>query len=564
MNTGGTTLHSAFKLGKFGTEYRSLNDKSLAELRENLAYLKLLIFDEISLVSADMLYTIHMRLTEVFNTPKTTPFANLNVVLVGDLLQIVPVQGTLVFKTPLNIKYRANKYNLELWNSFQPMILKHNHRQGNESIWADVLNQFREGIVTEEGEALLKERCTTQDFLDEEAMHIIYTRVDVKDHNNKMLNIIPSRLISIKAGQALPKGGRSTVDPKSGTIGKTQFLDVLNIKIGARVVVIHNVNVIDNLVNGSYGRVIEIEEKDDKVTCIIVKFDNEKTGQEQRQKFMISNKYKRENGTPIYRVEYEYNIVSRRGYGQTARAKLFQFPLSLCYAQTAHKMQGQTVKPGTKVVIHWTKRMQEGMAYFMLGRSSRLEDIYITGELDLSQIRCNQDALRESQRLLEIFDEREADLAEKRSKTFKISYLNVRSLNAHQDDVKKDNLLIDSDLLGLGETWIEKDNTINLDGFSGCFASYGKGKGLAGYTKMKLMVPPKHIATKSCSAILFQTEKFDIIFLYLSNDYDKQYVFTLLNGWIQTQRPTAIIGDVNENSFEDSKFEKFMKGEGFY
>ena len=118
MNTGGTTLHSAFKLGKFGTEYRSLNDKSLAELRENLAHLKLLIIDEISLVSADMLYTIHMRLTEIFNTPKTTPFANLNVVLVGDLLQICPVQGTLVFNTPLNLKYKANKDTLELSRIF--------------------------------------------------------------------------------------------------------------------------------------------------------------------------------------------------------------------------------------------------------------------------------------------------------------------------------------------------------------------------------------------------------------------------------------------------------------
>ena len=89
MITGGTTLHSAFKLGKFGTEYKSLNDKSLAELRENLSDLKLLINDEISLVSADMLYTIHMRLTEVFNSPKTSLFANLNITPSSDSKGIV-------------------------------------------------------------------------------------------------------------------------------------------------------------------------------------------------------------------------------------------------------------------------------------------------------------------------------------------------------------------------------------------------------------------------------------------------------------------------------------------
>ena len=89
-------------------EYHSLSDKSLAELRENLTCLKLIIIDEISLVSADILYIIHMKLREVFNTPKEALFANLNVILVSDLLQICPMQGTLVFKTPLNLKYKAN------------------------------------------------------------------------------------------------------------------------------------------------------------------------------------------------------------------------------------------------------------------------------------------------------------------------------------------------------------------------------------------------------------------------------------------------------------------------
>ena len=162
-------------------------DKSLAELRENLAHLKIIIIDEISLVSADMLYTIHMRLTEVFNTPKTALFANLNMILVGDLLQICPVQGTLVFKTPLNLRYKANKGILDLWNSFQPMILQHNHRQGDEKVWANVLNQFREGIVTEEGGALLRGRQTSEALLEENVMHIFYMNKEVKNLNDRIM-----------------------------------------------------------------------------------------------------------------------------------------------------------------------------------------------------------------------------------------------------------------------------------------------------------------------------------------------------------------------------------------
>ena len=45
-----------------------MNDKTLAEKREMLANLKLIIIDEVSMVSADMLYKIHLRLKEIFQT----------------------------------------------------------------------------------------------------------------------------------------------------------------------------------------------------------------------------------------------------------------------------------------------------------------------------------------------------------------------------------------------------------------------------------------------------------------------------------------------------------------
>ena len=564
MLTGGITLHSAFKLGKFGGEYKSLTDKPRDELREHLAHLKLIIIDEISLVSADMLYTIHMRLKEIFNTPMTALFANLNVVLVGDLLQIAPVQGTLVFKTPLNLKFAANQENLDLWKKFEPMILMQNHRQGEEEEWADALNEFREGIVTKKGESLLIERQTTDPFLDKDTMHVFYRNKDVKQHNDKMLNSISSPLASIKAAQALPKGCKSIVNEDKGTIGSTQFLDVLNIKIGARVGLIYNVNVIDDLVNGSYGKVINIEKRNEKIYCIIVQFDDESSGQMQRQKYSISEKYKEQNGTPIFRIEHEHNIVSRKGYGHTVKAKLFQFPLSLCYAQTAHRMQGQTVKAGSKVVIHWTKGMQRGMAYVMLGRSSRRQDIYIAGELDTSQITCHPDALEESKNLLKVFQENEDAITEKRSKVWKISYLNIRSLNAHLQDVHRDNFLVDSDLLGFGETWLEGGQSKNIDGYAGYFANYGKGKGVAAYRKMNLVVEPEIFNSSTFSAILLKTYQFDIIFLYLSEGYNKESVFNILDQWIKSNRPIAIIGDVNENVLEHSKFERFMRGKGFY
>ena len=265
---------------------------------------------------------------------------------------------------------------------------------------------------------------------------------------------------------------------------------------------------------------------------------------------------------------HEHDLITRKnGYSSTVPAKLYQFPLNLSYAQTAHRMQGQTVKAGTKVIIHWVKAMKRGMAYVMLGRSQRLEDIYIAGELDPSQIKCDQEALKESERLEEIFNNNQAEEAERRSKMWKISYLNVRSLNAHLNDVKKDNFLLDSDLLGLAETWIDEGNfedIFALDDFAHCHANAGRGKGLSGYTKMKLVTQPEIISTTSHSAILFRTDNFDIIFLYLSSDYNRKSVFTTLENWIQPNRPTAVIGDVNEDFLDNPNITHFMRIKGFY
>ena len=73
---------------KFGNKHVPLPDKKLAEFRNNLADLKLIIIDEISLVKADMLYQIHRRLCEVFPGCAKYPFAKRSVIVVGDLLQV--------------------------------------------------------------------------------------------------------------------------------------------------------------------------------------------------------------------------------------------------------------------------------------------------------------------------------------------------------------------------------------------------------------------------------------------------------------------------------------------
>ena len=292
------------------------------------------------------------------------------------------------------------------------------------------------------------------------------------------------------------------------------------------------------------------------------------------------------NGTPIFKESHDFNLGSKNGPIYAANAKLKQFPLRLAYAQTGHKMQvsfqfhlmfdifiklssffseGQTVPAENQTIIHW-KGLKEGMAYTMLGRSVRQEDIHIADGFDKDLIKCNEDALNESRRLEKIFDDAENVKKDKRENHWKISYLNVRSLNAHQEDVSVDNAIIDSDIIGLGETWLEKNELINLDGFSGYFANFGKGKGQAGFTKLDLVIEPEIVSSISYSAVLFKTNNFNIIFLYLSENYPKDSVFTFLENWIEEDFPTAIMGDVNENILgkSKSKFQEFMESKHFH
>ena len=202
------------------------------------------------------------------------------------------------------------------------------------------------------------------------------------------------------------------------------------------------------------------------------------------------------------------------------------------------------------------------MAYVMLGRPERKEDLYITKDFDPSEVKCDEKySLPESKRLSQVFDDSENAKKEHRDKNFKISYLNVRSMKAadgHRKDIALDNVIMNTDMFGLAETWLEQDQQVNFNGFNGYFANFGNGKGIAGYSKLDLSCQPETVSSKTYSAIMFKTRQFHIIFLYISSNYDKNDLFALLHMWIEKDTPTAVMGDVNEN-LGGMRIRPFMK-----
>ena len=85
----GMTLHSAFGFD-FGNKHYSLSDK-IRDARKNiLKNLKMIIIDEISMVKADMLYQLDLRLQEI-KERIGVPFGGISIICFGDILQLQPV-----------------------------------------------------------------------------------------------------------------------------------------------------------------------------------------------------------------------------------------------------------------------------------------------------------------------------------------------------------------------------------------------------------------------------------------------------------------------------------------
>ena len=341
-------------------------------------------------------------------------------------------------------------------------------------------------------------------------------------------------------------------------------MDVLHLKKGARVCLVNNINTIDELVNGVMGTVIGFERnKFGKIEAVIVKFDQESTGQQQRACYPeLSKKYEDQMGTPIFKKDLEYHIPTGSGKRHAPRARVLQFPFFLAYANTSHKMQGVTIKTGSVLVVHWGK-FQPGMAYVMLGRCESLEDVHITGDFNKDQIKCSPEALEEANRISEIVRERNDSAQALDSLCLNIGCLNVRSLQAHFDDVKGLEPLMKCDIFALVETWIPAGVSYNFEGFEGTFVSAPqsqcRGKGLAVFTKLKNITTETHLA-ETFSAAMVKSRPLDMnfIFLYLkSNSFVWSEVKELLDKWIKPKK-TIIMGDMNWDWLETHPMKTYI------
>ena len=141
VNANGITLHSAFNLpvksGLKSCGYQKPSNKTLHKLRNKYQYLKVLIIDEISMIGRETFEDLDLALKNI--KQNLLQFHGVSLLLVGDFLQLPPVNQKSVFMKPN--KESCKSFNGWLWEKFQLHELVEIVQQSSDPDFAKLLNR---------------------------------------------------------------------------------------------------------------------------------------------------------------------------------------------------------------------------------------------------------------------------------------------------------------------------------------------------------------------------------------------------------------------------------------
>ena len=160
----------------------------------------MIIIDEVSMVKADMLYQLDLRLQEI--TQKIgTPFGGVAIFTFGDMMQLKPCMGRFICDEPINNEFKITYALNSRWKMFKSLILEINHRQGDDKPYADLLNRVRIGKQTGEDIKLLRTRVRLANHPDlkKADLYTVCKRNDCAKINEEYINSLSGELLTLKA-----------------------------------------------------------------------------------------------------------------------------------------------------------------------------------------------------------------------------------------------------------------------------------------------------------------------------------------------------------------------------
>ena len=371
FNVGGVTIHRLLQLpieheGRAAGYWR-LGKDSLKIMRSSLSKLRVLIIDEVSMVSNLNLAYIHLRLDEIFAREQW--FGGANVLFVGDILQLPPVNGAPVFEKVSNKSVALRLGCMTSVNIWQETVLYEeltiNERQKADLVFSSMLDEVRHGCPSPETLQALQNRVITVPVVDkfeellankQSPLCLFPTRKACLDFNLNMLSRLETQTHKIPCIDEVnetigtfkwSKKAAEELKKLNSDCNMTAGLEaVLQIAVGARVMLRRNVDTSKGLVNGALGTIISI-----KAHHISVHFDN------------MSDVYDVEKVKSRFMVMKNIYIFRK------------QFPLILAFAVTIHKCQGLSLDCAMMDLSDQV--FSPGMAYVALSRVKRLENVHL-------------------------------------------------------------------------------------------------------------------------------------------------------------------------------------------
>ena len=247
----------------------------------------------------------------------------------------------MIYSSPINEKSSGLWHMPEgnLWSKFDVISLKVNHRQGNDKIYADMLNRIRIGSQTEEDLKLLNTRVfpRNSDCLPHNAVLVTGENLIVKKVNTRKLDELEGKEFTMVADvRSKSRGIFKPFIDRAGQVKNTPLQYELKVKKRARIMLTSNLDVCDNLSNGTLGEVIDFvfNTKGD-IIYVMVKFDDKTAGENLRRKNNFDKKFPGQNLVGIKKIEFDFQIKK----GSTSTATVINFPLKLAWATTCHKIQ---------------------------------------------------------------------------------------------------------------------------------------------------------------------------------------------------------------------------------
>jgi len=312
VNIGGFTVHSFFVFG-ISSNFDELNQsdkcakKRLLDLKKILKATELIIIDEISMVSSDMLDMIAYRLNNYGYLGK--------VLFVGDFFQLPPIVKQRRNNDVLGQKLYA--FESMAWNRFALLGIELTQmKRTTDGEFTHILSKVRKGICDDEVIAYMQ-RLWQNNSMPQDPTYLYGRNLEVEVTNRAKLSDLDSEETILFANLDM----FGIVHEKRLATWKSMLpiSEQLTLKVG--VPILFTVNKWGKFVNGERGVLQAIEEE-----YLIVEKEDAFVRVERHEFDLLDMKVK-DDGT----------------IDSITLATLSQFPLKLAYAVTIHKSQGMSI-----------------------------------------------------------------------------------------------------------------------------------------------------------------------------------------------------------------------------